>query len=1763
MAIPISLQGKVALGAAAFGAYEGDILNDPVGGTLNAGIFGATATLMKITPTNLKEDGKVVTGLNVDPVSIRQQASLGVSEADAKDIQRVKNRIIQLESNLKYQAQIEAKYQQLLQQRAQYEPNARTKRIRRLDKRIVALQQQLSLSTVDGLNAYSASIATKLKQFGIHLGGSFNDLKSFTEGITDANMANKLWSLLKNGTPYAEKSLKRALHTTPTSLAVIQTTDRAQAEQALIDYFKSKLNNPANIATQKAERILDRAISGQNITIKDHTLSFIDSINKSRVSLPLTAQTKDGVFYHAPNSSTFFAVSGTNPYAEALTRKNTPVNILGTDEIRPVNLGDALERMHPELMVLNAYEGKDITSGLDIIRKQLHHSEKEGATQLRTSLTLDDADVSARFRDYGTSINRGMVLNTNAVGQIDSNQPLRPINVVSTHAGAMSEAKAAQIALQEAMIEAGMSPEHLKQGLSLNNTHGISTSEYQTIAPLNMEQRAVVNRSTQATNKTDAYKQMAEIYGDDFLKQFESSVMLNKIDILDKASFNKIMASNLGSEYVLADGAGLFNLKDSHLFEHGTNQSIKISPQKNGSLILENKHLKDIFDSFDSYVSTNKGAKLDDSFLELYKDVIGLKRFNDQLIKKGKAPIINQGEQFNDIAARFVKGDFDAYKQQINQLKSPITFRAGTRLGIDGSNNAVSIHRQYSQAELKGMALSPEGDLVLHTNSVFNPKKEGIVKLFSEASKSNLVGTDNFDFAAAVGHMLNSGSITSDKTTGKFYFNDSVNYPIATQLEVNLENIRRYVKALRATEKTDVKSLGSKDRSVLEAVKSRSILLASEDTGMGGFIKTLNPLRELPPDPLNPNLVKYRWATSADIYQDLAKGSKISFSAESINKLKTAVEQVNDPKQELTNARKTAILAGMLGNFKASTDITATVASNIFTNLDRVLTNGAAASKDQLMSTGRMLQQLGYFKPSAAALKDPEQFRNELLNNINAIPDKTKFKEMIATRFKSAISLESLSQAASQNDALLDLARFTSGLSGSNLLDLVHGNISTLGNLNVGQAILGIGNRARMSWTATHQLLNNGLSKQELSAFGEVNEKLLLELEGLFGERSSSIGNRFNSLAINNKISVSDFPDVLNILENKKPEQRLAELTARGIELNPDAKFITYNLQHRYKDLARLNFATVTTPRSGFFDKDERAMMKETEGLRLSLLRQDQLIIEASNSVDKRAHIKKYEELADRYIQLTNKSLRGDNSLLKAAFSRYSDASNIDLVRGVGGEAFDYIEHQKNTSKSLANGLFVTEEGLNYRLKLAGIDKKDLVEQKIGKSLSKFSYKTASGELVPLQALLTREPSQGPLSSTLEDIILDRSMTSKSTHAFLPENHQAFTVGKYMDFDQDTLQELIAKYESTAQADSVNAKFKNVSEILKDLVDMHGAIKVKSKSSMAHTPLDFNDYTEAARFKAAAAAQGRERKVLAAPSTAIAVDLSEALTLQFGEGSSKAVRGRFLAHALVENLLKSAHVETSKYQQQTESEIEKLTRLKKEFLAVGDKKKYAEQLKPIYMAQLNLADMSKLDPRKAQLLEGTVDDLVEAEVNQAKKLSLRAITPLDVTTPRQGSTIVDRAIEASEAFLETEKAFDLQSSKSYAKLAKEFKLNLGKTLSDNKGILALGLGASVLGSIVGRQGTPVATSGSTDVDRFIRDDPSANLRPARTVPTGIETNKQTRAYVTPKNHTKNKNIEIEGQFVNTIVDPIGATQDLSSAIFGDSIRMARLETQYN
>jgi hypothetical protein len=133
-------------------------------------------------------------------------------------------------------------------------------------------------------------------------------------------------------------------------------------------------------------------------------------------------------------------------------------------------------------------------------------------------------------------------------------------------------------------------------------------------------------------------------------------------------------------------------------------------------------------------------------------------------------------------------------------------------------------------------------------------------------------------------------------------------------------------------------------------------------------------------------------------------------------------------------------------------------------------------------------------------------------------------------------------------------------------------------------------------------------------------------------------------------------------------------------------------------------------------------------------------------------------------------------------------------------------------------------------------------------------------------------------------------------------------------------------------------------------------------------------------------------------------------------------------------------------------------------------------------------------------------------------------------------------------------------------MAREISVNIAKTIKNNKGILGVGAGALFLASMMtksGEGGSPDTEAINTE--RFVRSDASKNLRPYNQVPNAIETNKQARAYVTPKNHTKQStSVEVQGGFteamqygdMNTYADQ---AKSISDAIFGDSLRTARFE----
>lgn len=1696
----LNTKSKFILGAAATGAYIGDIDDDLLGGLLGTMILGSTAALTNLKTSDVIANSKTPKALVINQNKINNLRKSGKTEEQERVFNELKSRVRSLKKK-------EEKLQQLIAKRDAYAAtlgNAKTKvQLRKLakkDRAIAYLQAQDNVIP---------NIAKGLASFGVNINPTYEGLLAHVEGVKDVRHASRILSLLDNAVIYSRSELSQSLVNQSLGRQAKFSLNDKNSQQKLSNYFQKTLLNSPEVADRKAQLLMERA-TGADIMIKNHNAIFTDSLSGRTVSLPLTAQTKGGVLYHSPNVGTYYAVSGSNPFAEAKLR-NIPVNMLGVNGVPTTD--DLLLRLHPELVALELYQGKDISKGLDYVKSQMKYGGNEAATELQRVGNITDENITKRFLATGTSINYEYYLNIDGSGVIDPETPLKKLSKISSEAGSTSQLKAVMSSVSRDLLE--VDPQlasNIYTSQSVNNLTSISSIGVDPLNPLNLNERGALSvglRDTVTSNRTNAFNRLMNLFGqENFLQQYESSNVLSKVDIRNKKQFNELATRLFGNEYSLGDGSGFFNKAYSKVFEANANNKIVIPKQNTGHVLLNNKHLSDVIDKFNGLKTAGSALTsngLDQEFLDNYSKVRAVDKFLEITSKTSKINNnlgVNIDSTFEEKVIAFdnAKGNTNAQNtfDILQKLKKPITFKPNQLIGYDAEGKQIKLHSQYSSADLTGMLLGEDGDLILHTNAKFNPNSEDILKLFSEASKSNLRGTTNYQRLATLGLLSNTGQLKLNNGDIQ-YQGKSLN---EKQLLDFIDNINNSV-----IQKINNNETLNTMESLIHRGLTSNVLLAAEDVKTDVLSDMLMNID---------NLSKSQ--NAATVIPNYLKDSKF-FTDKTVEAIK------NLGGEDANRLRNATLLQLMTGNQKAGTDISATVANKVFQRLENTLLNGRVDS-----SVNNFLKSKGFDGSGSELLN---QLRSDYVNSL---------------KLSNIVGDSGLSHQ--QN-----LMNYLDLLDNNDFKELAYGVNNTIASFNKGQSILGIGNNARMSWAAYNQLLKSGIERQELLNFGNPDFKSLVELESLFSERRS-FNESIDNFTINKYLGDNSL-DVENILRRNIPEARLNALADLGIDVNKNSPFISYKLNNPYKDLTHLNFATITTDRSGFYDDGEKELLKKLEATKIQLFSLDQAIYHSANKSERVNSKEAFEAVAKEYLKLSEKVLRGDNSLLKNSLSLQSKQSNIGLVRSIGGSAEKFLEDSFNKKGKISSGVFISEDGLKLRMKRMGLTEKDLIRTSIeGTTLEKIQYRAKNGDILDFKGLITREPAQGPLSTTYENYYVDKSLKSggDAAHIYIPENHTGYVIGKYGDYDQDTLQELFGKLHSKAEQEALDKKFANISSSVEEIISLSNILKVKGSNKTIQTPNDFSNIEDAVYFRNISGQKGRERKVGAAPSTVLSTNLNEALNLEYGAEDARSAKARYLAHAVVENLIKSAHLDTKTFEQQTETDIEQINRLRSEYLKHGNSKKYREAIQPLFERALNASNFeenSELNEDQKKLLKSSLNDLLDAEVNQAKKVSSIARTPLDATQGvGRGSNMLERAMDVMSNLGDTENSFDLHGTKSYGRMVHEISVNIAETFKSNKGLFAVG-GAALLTSGMLSRTTPTGSSELTD--RNINQ--SGFLRPHRNIENGIATNTQNTNYVTPKKHT---NIQVDGSFTSLLTQEQSAN-NINQALFGDGIRSARLE----
>lgn len=865
------------------------------------------------------------------------------------------------------------------------------------------------------------------------------------------------------------------------------------------------------------------------------------------------------------------------------------------------------------------------------------------------------------------------------------------------------------------------------------------------------------------------------------------------------------------------------------------------------------------------------------------------------------------------------------------------------------------------------------------------------------------------------------------------------------------------------------------------------------------------------------------------------------------------------------NKESSALLAMMFSEHKASVDLMATMAASykqrsntLFRSAFRAFDN--PDSKIDINEIHKNLVSSGFMRSSNLPLTR-DVFEAAQRESDSAFTRTFNTKNFLVSNDK----LGHIEEAYS----MLERSKITSNIK--------QGRGLAIGSFNKGMSIVGAGNRARMSWTAVANLKASGMTEEQLSLFGNRNKDLLYEVRSTVAEHSRS------SNSINSKIlgKEGQFFSIINAQIAPEKRAEMFEKFYGRSDLLENSAFLSYNLTDDSHAIKSINFSRITTNRSGFYEKSDGVhLLKDLEKKKIALMTADLKFRDATNAEARAKAKSELDVVMKDYMSYTRSMYKSSNNLLKESLALESTHSDIMQVKGIGGTAEAYAD---SAMKQGRNVWFISEGEALHKAKQIG---KTLEWEDLGNGLKRGAYKGEDGALIPLASILTREPAQGPMSSDLVEWIVDTSLKSNTrSNAYVSNNSLFYTKGMFGDMDQDTVHTLLGDFKNQGQFNEIQGQRTNVRKTFLEMEGVLESIKVKGAKNVALKSLtDFESEEEYASHRSGSAVKGRVRKTTSAPATGLAVAYSKALELELGGDltkESRLIKGRMMSHQLVENLIKSAHMDTSKFENVQIQSVEALTDARKRYIGKGKNQLTSKEYEQILRTELpTFLNIHNIDKNSANYASATaiMEDLISSELNHSVKVGNKPFNPMDLAEHRNKTGFSDALVNIlkdSGVEMDYESGFNHKRTSSgqivtgMSDVVKDF-------VKTNKGVIAGGFAAMAGVALLGRDSPSFSDSRDN-----IKQHNSKMLRAPtgsfdgdtmNNSPMGINTNTVKSNYMIPKSFDS-RNVKVDGDFIEdsintyndftSLVEPENIQEqahNMASAMFGDGIRSARLQT---
>ena len=375
---------------------------------------------------------------------------------------------------------------------------------------------------------------------------------------------------------------------------------------------------------------------------------------------------------------------------------------------------------------------------------------------------------------------------------------------------------------------------------------------------------------------------------------------------------------------------------------------------------------------------------------------------------------------------------------------------------------------------------------------------------------------------------------------------------------------------------------------------------------------------------------------------------------------------------------------------------------------------------------------------------------------------------------------------------------------------------------------------------------------------------------------------------------------------------------------------LNYNLSRDYNGLKQVSIPLVDTALSGLneFGVDVPTM-KSMDKARLDMILAD---IDANMEQNKELRKFKFEaaeEQAEHYATLLKNRFSGDG-VAKQALGRKNKFGAIKTARIASGGFQEYVDQR------LAAGMNDSVVGISksqvseYQREVAiqSDNAKRLVYEDDGQIQRLLLEDVKTGNKVPYQIHIAREPAQGIGSFGAFDVVHDQSLDSfgKAANLYFPENNPLARTGS-MDVDGDILGVThTASLSETERAYYSNAMEQN--RALLDSQEIRAVGKGLGKGAKEKVQLLGTDYSSKEQYDMESFIEQRKARLhkIAAPDvTKVNFILSDALQ-RFGDDNEPRTKAlaNILNYQLTETMLKTKHMQNEQFLSMQKGQVEAL-----------------------------------------------------------------------------------------------------------------------------------------------------------------------------------------------------------------------------------------------